>query len=618
MMWRSLRWSWLMAASLTGIFAWHALAARHQSPPASRAGLMQVPGQQADIHLVSPVPNGNWTLPNGDFATTRYSPLDQINSTNVKNLKVVTTFSDGIPHGHEGGPLVVNNTLYMVTPFPNDLIALDLTKPGFPMKWKFDPHPNPIAQGEACCDTVNRGASYSQGKVVYATLDDHVVAVDAQTGNAVWDTKVGNVHAGETITMAPLIVHGVVIAGDSGGEIGVRGRVTGLDLNNGKILWRAFSTGSDQDVRLGSGFHPYYAKDRGKNLGIASWPAGAWKHGGGTVWGWISYDPETNLIFYGSGNPGPWNEDQRPGSNHWTCTIWARDPQSGYAKWAYQIDPHDAWDYDAVMENIALDMNWQGHMRRLLIHPGRNGFVMVLDRNTGQLLSAKKYLPDVNWARGYNLITGLPEVNPAAIAHTAAYAMHICPSSTGAKDFTPSSFSPQTGLLYIPAHNTCMDRKESQANYIEGTPYLGSSNNMYPGPGGYQGELIAWNLQQGKKVWGIKDAVLPVYCGVLSTGGGLVFYGTMEGWFRAVDARTGKVLWQFHTGSGIIGDPMTFLGPHGKQYVAIYSGIGGWMGAFAQPSMSLDDPYAGLGAAGAMKSIKKYSAPGDTLYIFSL
>ena len=620
MNWRITRIGFGLALALSFFGAWRALAARSAAPPraARRAGLMQVPGQRPGIHLVSPVPDGDWTLPAGDFANTRYSPLHQINAGNVKNLKVATTFSDGFAHGHEGQPLIVHNTLYMVTPFPNYLFALDLTKPGFPMKWKFDPHPNPRAQGVACCDLVNRGASYAHGKVVYATLDDRVVAVNARTGHLAWGTKVGSIKTGETITMAPLIVHGVVIVGDSGGELGVRGKVTALALNSGKILWRAFNTGSDKDVRIGPGFHPYYAKDRGKNLGITSWPPNAWKIGGGTIWGWISYDPETNLIFYGTGNPGPWNPDMRPGSNHWTCTIWARDPKTGYAKWAYQIIPHDAWDYDEIMENIAVDMRWQGKMRKLLLHPCRNGFMMVLDRVTGQLLSAKKFMPSTNWASGFNLQTGLPQINPATIAHTSQYVQHVCPSSTGAKEFVPSAFSPVTGLLYIPAHNTCMDRKSTPANYIEGTPYLGSSTAMYAGPKGYQGELIAWNIRQGKKVWGIKDPVMPVYSGVLATGGNLVFYGTLEGWFRAVDARTGKILWQFKTGSGIIGDPITFLGPHGKQYVAIYSGIGGWMGAFAQPSMSVDDPYAGLGAAGAMKPIKKLSEPGDTLYIFSL
>jgi PQQ-dependent dehydrogenase (methanol/ethanol family) len=554
-------------------------------------------------------------MPAGDYGNTRYSPLDKINATNVQNLHVVATYSTGIPHGHEGGPLVVGSTLYMVTPFPNNLIALDLTQPGFPQKWIYHPYPDPMSQGIACCDVVNRGASYADGKIVYNTLDDHTVAVDATTGKQIWKTYVGDIHFGETTTMAPIIVKNTVFVGDAGAELGVRGHLTALDLKTGKILWKAYNSGSDQDALIGPDFHPYYAKDRGQDLGIKTWTPDQWKLGGGTIWGWISYDPTLNLIYYGTGNPGVWNPDMRPGDNKWSITIWARNPETGQAKWAYQIEPHDGFDYDEIMENILIDMPWQGRERHLLIHPGRTGFMFVMDRETGEVLSAEKYEP-VTWANSYNLQTGLPDINQDKQTHFGHYATDICPSSTGAKDFIPSSFSPRTGLLYIPAHNTCMDYEGTSVNYIAGTPYLGASVRMYPGPGGYQGELVAWDIEHAKKVWSIKDPDLPVYAGVLSTGGDVVFYGTLEGWFRAVDAHTGKILWQFKTGSGIIGNPTTFLGPDGKQYVAIYSGVGGWMGAVALPSLSTDDPYAALGVVGAMKQIKGKTQPGDTLYVF--
>ncbi len=581
-------------------------------------GTTTVPGQLSSIHLVSPVPDGQWTLPAGDYANTRFSPLDQINAKNVNNLKIVGTMSTGIPHGHEGQPLVVNGTLYVVTPFPNDLIALDLSKPGFPMKWKYEPRPDPQSQGVACCDVVNRGASYGDGKIVFATLDNHIIAVDANSGKEVWRTLVGDINYGETTTGAPLIVKNVVITGDSGGELGVRGKVVGLDLKSGKVVWTAYSTGPDKDVLIGSSFKAFYLKDQGKDLGVSSWPADAWKLGGGTVWGWFSYDPETDLIFYGTGNPGTWNPDMRPGDNKWGISIFARKPETGEAKWAYQVVPHDAWDYDEIMENIAVDMNWHGQMRKLLIHPGRSGFVFVLDRETGELLSAEKFQSSTNWAKGYDLKTGLPEVDPAKVTHTGVYARQVCPSSTGAKEFVPSALSPRTGLLYIPAHNTCMDHEGLEANYIAGTPYLGSSTTMYRGPGGYQGELVAWDIVNAKEVWGVKEPDFPVYSGVLTTGGDLVFYGTMDGWFRAVDAHNGSVLWQTKLASGIVGDPITFKGPDGRQYVAVYSGIGGWMGAAAFPSVSIDDPYAALGITGAMKKIKQVTGPGDLLYVFSL
>jgi alcohol dehydrogenase (cytochrome c) len=311
-----------------------------------------------------------------------------------------------------------------------------------------------------------------------------------------------------------------------------------------------------------------------------------------------------------------WNPDLRPGDNKWSCSIIARNPDTGEAKWAYQIVPHDHWDYDEIMENILFDMELGGRMRKLLVHPARNGFVLILDRETGELISAHKFVDSTNWATGYDLSTGLPKQDPKKHTGQGKVVEDICPSSTGAKEFIPSAFSPRTGYLYIPAHNTCMSYEGIEANYIAGTPYLGADVKEYKGPGGWAGELMAWDLVAGKKVWGIKDEKLPVYSGVLATGGDLVFYGTMDGWFRAVDARTGNLLWQFHTESGIVGNPITYLGPDKKQYVAVYSGVGGWMGAVAFPSISADDPYAGLGVVGAMKEIKKYTGPGDTVYVF--
>jgi alcohol dehydrogenase (cytochrome c) len=263
-------------------------------------------------------------------------------------------------------------------------------------------------------------------------------------------------------------------------------------------------------------------------------------------------------------------------------------------------------------------MEWQGRMRKLLIHPGRTGFVFVLDRESGELLSAEKFEASTNWADGFDLQSGLPKLNPAKLTHNGSVTQGICPSSSGAKEFVPSAFSPRTGFLYIPAHNTCMDYGGIPANYIQGTPYLGASVRMYPGPGGYQGELIAWDVKNAHAVWSVKDDVLPVYSGVLATSGDVVFYGTMDGWFRALDAKSGAILWAFKTASGIVGNPITYLGPDGKQYVAIYSGVGGRMGSVAFSDISTDDEYAGLGVVGAMKAIKERTAPGDVLYVFGL
>jgi alcohol dehydrogenase (cytochrome c) len=573
------------------------------------------PGAPPGLHLVSDLPQGEWRMPTGDYGGIRYSPLNAINTENVQNLKAYTALSTGIPNGHEGQPLIVNNTMYVVTPYPNNLIAVDLTKPGGALKWIFEPHPDRRAVGIACCDVVNRGAVFANDKIIYSLLDASVVAVNAADGQEAWRTKVGDINRGETFTAAPLVVKDKVIVGNSGGELGVRGYVAALDVNSGKEVWRAFNTGPDSDVKIGANFHPFYAKDQGKDLGVSTWGADQWKIGGATVWGWLTYDPETNLFFYGTGNPGPWNPDARPGANKWSCTLMARDADSGELRWAYQISEHDAWDYDEIMENVLLDMNFGGRARKLLVHPGRTGFVFVLDRESGELLSAETFQP-INWASGFDLKTGKPNEDPSKRTHFGSVTSDICPSSTGAKEVVPSAFSPRTGLLYIPAHNTCMNYEPIEANYIAGTPFLGADVRMFPGPGGYQGELVAWDIVNAKKVWGVKESVLPVYSGVLATGGDVVFYGTMDGWFRALDARSGTRLWQFHTGSGIVGNPVTFLGPDGKQYVAIYSGVGGWMGAVAFPDVSADDPYAALGVVGAMKDIKKYTGPGNTVYVF--
>ncbi len=298
--------------------------------------------------------DGQWTRPAKDYASTRYSSLDQINTGNVKNLKLAFTFSTGQERGHEAAPVVVNNTMYVVTPWPNVLYALDLTKPGAPVKWEYQPMPTPASKGVACCDVVNRGVVYDNGKIFMNTLDVQTAAVDANTGRELWKVRLGDINKGESITMAPLVVKGKVLVGNSGGEFGVRGWLTALDENSGKTVWRAYSTGPDRDVLIGPKFKPFYSQDRGRDLGVKTWPPDSWKIGGGTVWGWISYDPETNLIFYGTSNPGPWNADERPGDNKWTAGIFARDADTGEAVWFYQYSPHDLYDYDGVNENVLL------------------------------------------------------------------------------------------------------------------------------------------------------------------------------------------------------------------------------------------------------------------------
>jgi PQQ-dependent dehydrogenase (methanol/ethanol family) len=563
-----------------------------------------------------PEPSGDWVRPAKDLASTRFSALDQISTQNVAQLGVKATFSTGNVKGHEAAPIIVNNTMYLVTPFPNDVFALDLTRPGVPVKWKYSPKPLAAAQGVACCDVVNRGAAYEDGLVVFNTLDNRTIALDAETGQERWVTQLGDINTGETITMAPLIAKGKVLVGNSGGEMGVRGWLTALDLHTGAITWRAYSTGPDKDVLIGARFRPFYSQDRGGDLGVSTWPSDGWKTGGGTVWGWISYDPALNLIYYGTGNPGPWNADQRPGDNKWTSGIFARDVDTGEAVWAYQWSPHDLWDYDGINEQILVDLSIGGRQRKVLVRPERNGYVYVLDRVTGEVLSADPFA-HITSTLGIDLKNGRPKENPQKKPALGIVTREVCPASPGAKDWQPSAYSPRTGWLYVPANNLCMDHEGLEANYIAGTPYVGANVRMYAGPGGHRGEMIAWDPVARSKVWTIPEKY-PVWSGAVVTAGGLVFYGTMDGWFKAVDATTGRQLWRFKVGSGVIGQPVSYRGPDGKQYVAILSGVGGWAGAIVSGQLDARDATAALGFVNAMTDLPRDTTAGGMLYIFGL
>lgn len=560
--------------------------------------------------------DGQWTMPAKNYASTRFSGLNEITADNVKGLHLAWTFETGILRGQESAPLVVNNTMYIVTPFPNYLYALDLTKPGAPMKWVYKPRTLAAAQGVACCDVVNRGASYADGKIVYNTLDNQTVAVDANSGAELWRTKVGEINVGESLTMAPLIVKNKVIIGNSGGEFGIRGWLTALDLGTGKIAWRAYHTGPDSAVLIGPRFKPFYAEDRKPNLGIQTWPGDTWKIGGAGMWGWISYDPGLNLIYYGTANPGPWNPDQRPGDNKWSSTIFARDPDNGEAVWAYQMTPHDLHDYDGVNENILLDMPVNGQTRKVLLHPDRNGYLYMIDRTNGQVLAADPF-GYINTSKGVNLSSGRLEPNEDKDPHIGQVVRNACPASPGAKDWQPSAFSPVTGLVYIPHQNLCQDAESVEANYIAGTPFVGMNVKMSPGPGGNRGFFDAWDPVARKLVWRINEN-FPVWSGALATAGNVVFYGTMEGWFKAIDARSGQELWKFKTGSGIIGQPISYRGPDGTQYVAILSGVGGWSGAIVAGGIDPRDSSAALGFTNVMGDLPAATNKGGTLYVFSL
>ena len=559
---------------------------------------------------------GNWTMPARDYASTRYSPLDQLDAGNVGKLALAWTFSTGVLRGHEAAPLVVDGTMYVVTPYPNIVYALDLGQPGAPLKWKFEPKPESFAQGVACCDVVNRGLFYADGRLFFNTLDNQTIALDASNGKELWRARSGDIRNGETLTMAPLVVKGKVLVGNSGGEYGVRGWLSAFDAANGKLAWRAYSTGPDRDVLIGADYKPFYAKDKGTDLGVSTWPGEAWKIGGGTVWGWISYDPDLDLIFYGTANPGPWNAEQRPGDNKFTSGLFARDPVTGQARWFYQMSPHDEFDYDGVNENVLIDLALPGGTRKVLVHPDRNGYVYVVDRASGEVVSATPFV-HVTTSTGVDRESGRLRYAPDKKQRAGTVVRDICPASPGGKDWQPSAYSPRTHLVYIPHQNLCQDEEVTQVSYIAGTPYVGAAVKMWPGPGGNRGRLTAWDPAAARAAF-IVDEDLPVWSGALATAGDVVFYGTMDGWFKAIDAKNGKPLWQFKTGSGIIGQPISYRGPDGKQYVAVLSGVGGWAGAVVAGDLDTRDAGAALGFANVVGDLKQRTAKGGTLYVFAL
>jgi PQQ-dependent dehydrogenase (methanol/ethanol family) len=569
---------------------------------------------QESLESMTQDPN-QWVMTGRDYALTRYSPLKQITTENVKDLKVAWTMSTGTLRGHEGNPLVIGDMMYFESAYPNFVYAINLSEPGR-IVWKFAPRQDTFAPSVACCDLVNRGVAYGDGKIIANTLDGHVYALDAKTGRVVWAAQNAEPKLGQTMTNAPLVVRDKVIVGVSGGEYGVRCYVTAYDLGSGRRIWRAYSEGPDADLI----FDPEKTIDGatqrpvGRNSSLKTWRGEAWKLGGGGTWGWYSYDPKLNLFYYGSGNPGTWNPTQRPGDNKWSMTIFARNPDTGEARWVYQMTPHDGWDYDGVNEMILADLDVNGSTVPTLVHFDRNGFAYVLNRENGKLIAAHKYDPTVNWAREVNLETGRPIVNAAYMTKQDVNVKGICPSAQGDKDQQPVAFDPETKLFYAPLNHLCMDYQGFAVKYKAGFPFVGAIVNMYPAEGGNRGRFIAFDPISGQAKWEIKD-MFQDWGGALVTAGGLAFYGTLDGWFRAVDKNTGKILYQFKCPSGIIGNPMTFM-HNGKQYVAILSGVGGWSAIGL--AEGLTEPTAGLGAVGLTANLKDYTTLGGTLLVFSL
>jgi lanthanide-dependent methanol dehydrogenase len=591
----------------------------------------------------------NWAMPTGDYANTRYSKLNQINKDNVKDLQVKWTFSTGVLRGHEGGPLVIGDVMYVHTPFPNIVYALDLKNDG-KILWKYEPKQDPNVIPIMCCDTVNRGVAYGDGKIILNQADTTVVALDAKTGEVVWSVKNAETDGskGESGTAAPMVFKDKVLIGVSGAEFGVRGWIAAYNLSDGSLAWKGYSTGPDSETLMDPEKTTHLGKPVGPDSGISTWEGEQWKTGGGTTWGWFAFDPKLNLVYYGTGNPSTWNPVQRPGDNRWSMTIFARDADTGEAKWVYQMTPHDEWDYDGVNEMILVDgMDIEGQSRDVLVHFDRNGFAYTLDRANGELLVAKKYDPTVNWATEVVMDPASEQYGrPQVVAEYSTQqngedtnTTGICPAALGTKDQQPASYSPKTGLFYVPTNHVCMDYEPYKVSYTAGQPYVGATVAMYPTPDshGGMGNFIAWDAAKGEIVWS-KPEQFSVWSGALATEGDVVFYGTLEGYIKAVDTE-GNELYKFKTPSGIIGNINTFE-HEGKQYIAVLSGVGGWAGiglaggllgaegaaAWQQAVAGERAPTeeeqsistAGLGAVGGYAALADYTTLGGQLTVFGL
>jgi lanthanide-dependent methanol dehydrogenase len=587
------------------------------------AWLLAVPGvvgANADLEKLIADPK-NHAMQANDMYNQRYSKLTQINAKNVGKMHVAWMFSTGVLRGHEGSPLVVNGTMYVHTPFPNKVFAIDVDTQK--IKWRYEPKQDAAVIPQMCCDTVYRGLAYAENKIFLQQADSTLVALEAGTGKVVWSVKNGDPKVGAVNTNAPHVFKDKVITGISGGEWGVRGFLAAYDINTGKQVWKAYSTGPDQEMLIDPDKTMAWAdgglKPVGKDSSLKTWQGEQWKIGGGTTWGWYSYDKALNLLYYGTGNPSTWNPAQRPGDNKWSMTIFARDVDTGMAKWAYQMTPFDEWDFDGVNEMILADINVKGKPTKALVHFDRNGFGYTLDRTNGALLVAEKYDPAVNWATHVDMKTGRPQV--VAQYSTAKNGPDkntkgVCPAALGSKDEQPAAFNPKNNRFYIPTNHVCMDYEPFKVDYVAGQPYVGATLSMYPAPGGkHMGNLVAWDAGTGKIVQS-KPEKFSVWSGVLVTAGGIACYGTLEGYLKCVDANNiNKELFKFKTPSGIIGDVFTYE-HKGKQYIGVFSGIGGWAGIGMAAGLEKDTD--GLGAVGGYKELRDYTELGGSLTVFAL
>lgn len=532
----------------------------------------------------------SWTVYGGDQANTRFSTLNQINTSNVGKLKVAWVVQFGSLEAQESTPLVVGDTLYVTTSAGPKYVYAVNAKDGTP-KWKYAPEIPADVQQTTCCGLDNRGVAYANDKLFVGRLDGYLVALDAKTGKELWKSQVVDYHEGAAITSPPTLAKGLVITGYAGGEYGIRGAITAYDQNTGRQVWRTYTIPTAGEP------------------GAETWLGDSWKHGGGAAWLVGSYDPQLNLVYYGTSNASPWGASERGPdksdygkfTNLYTASTLALDADTGKIVWYYQTTPYDTWDYDGVNELVLADLDINGKKTPVGLKADRNGFFYVLNRQTGALISAQPFVP-VNWAKAVDLETGRPVEVPEKRPRLDVWAKDICPNLFGGKNWEHMAFNPQTGLVYIPSFNLCMDLVGKKEEYKKGAFYLAEEWDLdKPGPGGFMSEMLAWDPVNQKRVWGSKEE-LPLMGGALTTAGGLVFHGNIQGWFKALDARTGNELWKFNAGSGISQGAISYE-LDGKQYVAVVTG-------------RLKTPPSFLGRTG--ERIFASSPEGGALFVFEL
>lgn len=505
------------------------------------------------------------------YNNQRYSALKAINKGNVANLVPVWNYSLNNPQGQESQPIVHDGVMYVTT--HTSTVAIDaLTGKQI---WKQEIEYAPDVFRMACCGLLNRGAAILDGKLYRGTLDSHLLALDAKTGKQLWKVQVVDYKLGHAMTGAPLIANGVLMTGIAGGEYGTRGFIDGWDPQTGKHLWRTYTTAA------------------GNEKGADTWPGDTAQKGGAPTWLTGAYDPDLDLVYWGTGNGGPWNAEVRKGDNLYICSVLAFRPKTGEIVWHYQFSPNDLYDYDSTDPGILADMKIGGKLRKVLMQANRNGFFYVLDRTNGKLLAANPYVK-VNWAERIDMKTGRPVESAATKSVRAGGDEMIWPSVIGGKNWNPASWNPATSLYYANTFNMAWPYKLASPEYKQGEWYLGidfRGVNMPKGePHGY---LSAIDPMTGKAKWKAAWPGLPSMAGTLSTAGGLVFTGAATGEFMAFDAEIGKKLWQFQTGSGIIGLPVTWE-KNGKQYVSVVSGAGGVWTLLGDPR------YASVPAGGSV------------------